>query len=503
MIYRNQYLILKRRVELPEFSVTPLWDGWLLHAHRALRVCICPENRTLLLGLAWQTMPGRGAPEEELRALKPGADGEVSSEDILRTEETWCGRYVLLSGQRVFPDATGKRGIYYCADGVAGNLALLAEVLGLPPVSYRPARQQLNWMPGPLTPCEPIRRCLPSQIYDMASGTALFRPLLVNDAPALDGEEALLGEIVRCFDESLRNLYRTAGEKKLLSALTGGFDSRALFALLKHAGVPFTAFTLQHEHISAPDTIFPPRVCERVGVPYTYIPQDDAHYDVAREAEYISLTSGLIWDADREFYAHGQYQQLLRENGPSLLLRSSIWGALAERYGAAFDSDGPNEVFYEWFGIADGSLECRSVELYLDWMRVHPQPGLCPADAFFWDQREGCWMEPIESGFDLLDGAESLQPANCRYLLTLLSRFPREMRLTKAYEARIAAYACPEIADIPYTLHSGTQSKAAFYLGKVKKAFARLRRMGLKKTVKTYGSILRHRREVKKFNKNG
>lgn len=501
MVYRNQYVILKRRVELPEFEVTELWDGWLLHHHRALRVHLCRENRTLLLGLAWQVLPGRKAPEAALRELPLGDGGEVSTEAALSAESTWCGRYVLLCGQRVIPDATGKLGVYYCAEGVASNLALLAELLGLERAEYCPGKQQMNWMPGPLTPYEPIRRCLPSQIYDLASGELSFRRLLCGELPEPPDEDALLTEILRCSDESIRNLCHAAGERKLIAALTGGYDSRALFGQLKHAGVPFETFTLEHDHIAPADTVFPPLVSERGGVAYTYIPRESARFDPALEREYLAFTSGLIRDEDRVFYAHGQYQELLRQKGPCFLLRSSIWGTLAERYAAAFDAQGPNEVFSEWFGVQPGSLEQRSVELYLAWMRAHPQPGLCPADAFFWDQREGCWMEPIEDGFDLLGDCESLQLANCRYLLSLYARFPRELRVTKAYEAKIAVAACPALAGIPYTVDSGRQGKLAFLLRKGKKLFERLRQLGLKRTIKTYSSILSHRRELREYRK--
>lgn len=500
MIYHNQYVLLKRRVELPEFTVTQLWDGWFLHAHRALRVSACPENKTLLLGLAWQTLPGRRAPEDELRALQPGPDGAPPIEALLQAEESWCGRYVLLCGQRVMTDATGKLGAYYARDALSSNLALLAAVLGLSAQDFCPG-EIMNWMPGPLTPYEEIRRCLPSQLVCLDTGEPESRTLLADDLPALPDEAALLAEILRCTDESIRNLQQLAEGRTLMAALTGGYDSRALFGLLKHAGASFEAFTLQHDRISAADTALPPVVCERGGVAYTYVPRDAAAYDPGLEQDYLAFTSGLIRDEDRVFYAHGQYQQLLREKGPCWFLRSSIWGTLAERYAPAFDENGPNQVFYDWFCVPEGSRERRSLALYLAWMKEHPQPGLCPADAFFWDQREGCWMEPIEDGFDMLEDGESLQLANCRYLLSLFARFPREERVTKAYEAKLALAACPALEGIPYSVKAGKQSKLAFLLKKGRKALDRLKKMGLKKTILTYGSIFSRRRELRQIKK--
>ena len=157
-------------------------------------------------------------------------------------------------------------------------------------------------------------------------------------------------------------------------------------------------------------------------------------------------------------------------------------------------------MFYEWFGIGEGTPERESLEEYLAWMRDHPQPGLSPADAFFWDQREGCWMGPIENGFDLMDGCMSLHPVNCRYLLTLLSRFPREERITKAYEAIIAASAFEDIRAIPYAVKEKS-NRIRKIMGKVSKGINRLSKFGLKNTLKTYIRIFRKKHDVNRNRK--
>lgn len=478
----------------------PLWDGWTLQYHPSLSVCCLREKRLLLLGVAWQAMPGRNSPQEEMKALPCGPNGEPLREAVERMEETWCGRYALISGTRVFLDATGKMAVYYAQAGISGNLSLLASVCGLKEKVYAPQSASLNWMPGPRTQYPEIRQCLPSQIYDMATGRVESRQLLSPLSTAETDRDALMKQVLQCFDASLQNMERTLKDWKLLSALTGGYDSRALLGLLKHAGVSFSAFTLEHNRISAADKTLPPVLSERAGVAYDYVVSRPERYDQGLEEEYIAFTSGLIRDADRLFYAHGMYQELIKKYGKAAFLRSAIWGTLAERYAAAFDENGPNDVFYEWFGIGDGTLEKESLEEYLAWMRAHPQAGLRPADAFFWDQREGCWMGAIENGFDLMDGCLSLHPANCRYLLTLLSRFPREERITKAYEANIAAYAFPDIRDIPYAVKE-KKNKLARILGKARKAVDRLTKFGLKNTVKTYLRIFSKNRNVKKNRK--
>ena len=499
MVYKRQFIIHKHAADLPEFQQMALWDGWILQYHPSLPVTCLPEKKLLLLGVAWQAMPGRKTPKEEMASLPCDGSGQADRDTLLRMEETWCGRYVLLSGSCVYMDATGKMAVYYAAEGVSGNLSLLASVCGLRESIYTPQSESLNWMPGPRTQYPEIRQCLPSQVYDLLTGKVENRQLLSPVVSEGMDRDAMIRRVVDCFDASFRNMAQALNGWTLLAALTGGYDSRALLGLLKHSGVPFRTFTLGHERLSAADRTLPPVLSERVKVPYTYVP-GDAPFSKEREEAYIAFTSGLIRDADRVFYARGQYQELLKQHGKTAFLRSAIWGTLAERYAAAFDEKGPNDVFYEWFGIADGTLEKESLEEYLAWMKAHPQAGLKPADAFFWDQREGCWMGAIENGFDLMDGCMSLHPANCRYILTLLSRFPREERITKAYEANIAAFAFPEIGDIPYTVKE-KKNRLGRILGKLRKGMNRLSKFGIKNTIKTYIRIFRKKSEVNKNRK--
>jgi len=96
------------------------------------------------------------------------------------------------------------------------------------------------------------------------------------------------------------------------------------------------------------------------------------------------------------------------------------------------------------------SLEQRSLEHYFAWHREHPQPSLTASNLFLWEQREGCWLSAIEAGFDLLAHTVTLQPANCRLLVSMLLDFPLEERRTKFHQARIIRYACPAIADVPF-----------------------------------------------------
>ena len=496
MIYRRQFAVLKYAAQIPGLERIDLWDGWILHAHKALPVFCDAEKHLLLLGIAWQTQPGLESPEAQLSALERGADGRYSREAILRMEENWCGRYVLIADQEVFLDANGLLGVFISAEGIASQLALMAEILGLEQKRYtaRPGAR-MNWLPAPLTPYPQIRRCLPSQTYDLESGEVRSRPLLVPLSLPSDSPDVLTEEFLRVSDASLRNMAQKLSDCALLLALTGGYDSRALFAMLKHAGLSFRAFNLWHDHFSAADSALPAQVAESGEVPFEQGARDLSKKNDELEQAYLAFTSGLMLDEDRLFYAYGQYQSLIAQHGRSALIRGGIWANAVESYGSAFQADGPNDVFYEWFGIPRSSLEADSLAEYFRWTEEHPEAGICPADRFYWEQRCGGWLSAIETGFDMLEDTLSFHPMNSRYLLSILLRYPREERLSKAHEARIARAACPAIAGVPYKVEAGKKSRVAFYLQKGRMAVKRLRQYGLKRTILIYKNIFHHNKE--------
>lgn len=114
----------------------------------------------------------------------------------------------------------------------------------------------------------------------------------------------------------------------------------------------------------------------------------------------------------------------------------------------------------------------------------------------------GCWLGCTEQSFDIYDHALSFHPVNCRLLLTILHAFPVEERQEKYHQAKISAYACPAIADVPYGSNKAqADSYAAIAAQKVKKAVNRLRKNGLRGTLKIYGRIFGDMRQSSRFSK--
>ena len=502
MIHGGQFAILKQGIDLPGYRHIPLADGWILSYHEKLRVYQSADQSVLLLGLAWQVDPARNAPEQEIDRLCAEHSEGARREAVLAMEESWCGRYVLIDHAVVYTDTCSLLAVFYSPQGVSSDCTLLAQAAGQDEQIYTPHPGVMNWMPGPLTHYDGLYKLLASQTYEYTTGQVEARPLLAQGYRSIADEKERLGKITAYFTHSLRNMCGVLPGKKLLLALTGGYDSRTLFALARHAGIEFDAYTLEYDTIYADDISIPQKLCQLTGVKHHYIPVDHSRYDKQLEEDYIAHTAGLIRDQDRIFYAHGQYQALIEQFGDVAFLRSSVWENVIEYFCRSFTETGPGFDFYDWFGVEEGSREKASLEQYFAWNDAHPQKDLVASNLFLWLQREGCWLSTIESGFDMLESAVSIQPANCRLIMSMMLDFPREERLMKHHQAKLIRFACPEIGEVPFGSDKvAGETLLTLLIPKVKRGVQRLHKLGLKKTVQIYVSFIKHRIGKKKLAK--
>lgn len=500
MLHAGQFAILKTRITLPGYQHIELGNGWILSYHEELPVFCDAEKQILLLGLAWQALPGRGTPAEEISKLKP----IITEQQLLRMEETWCGRYVLIHKTNIYLDAHGVRSVFYSETGACSDCLLMGKAMGLEERLYYPL-EHLNWMPAPRTHYSEIRRLMPGQVLDYATGGIHTRPLLATGYEHFTDEQQLIEQFSDVFCHSLRQMTRLFPERKWLIALTGGYDSRTLFALAKRAGMDFETYTFEHDTIYEGDVEIPKQLAAKAGVPHFYGTRDPEAYSRQREDEYNRQTAGLVRDEDRLFYAFNQYQELIERYGDVVILRSSIWATVIEDFSRYFDRTAgyaPVKNFYQEFEIPEGSMEHETLEEYFRWCGEHPTPGVNLANRFYWEQRDGCWLSSFEQGFDAVEHIISLQPVNCRWMISMLMDFPEEERLIRRHQTRIAEYACPEIAGTPYTdTRRLGESRLASAGDKLARGIHRLRHMGLKNTWDLYKKILKERRTTRAMHK--
>ena len=482
---------MKSRVDLPAFRHIDLENGWIISCHQDLPVFYDEDRKIALIGYAWQVMPGRGTPYEEIGKLEPDEEGSVPEEKILEMEETWSGRYVLLHGTRVYTDASGLMGVFYCTSGISCDLGILAESMGLDQVSYK-AMRYLNWMPGPLTPYEGIKRLLPSQTYDLDSSSVEGREILATSYDSLPDDAARTDRFIELFGHLLKEIAGSIGERKLLIALSGGYDSRCGFSAAINAGLDFSAFTFQHDVMSEGDYLLPGKLCKKTGTEYIFINRDKDRYDEEAERSYQryagGIDGGLVRDEDRLFYAYHQYHDLVKRFGDIVVLRGGIWEAAKGYMNPLFNGDRISPDYYLQLGVPEDSLEKRSLDEYFAWCDAHPVTGLNQSERLFLEQQGGCWLSYIEHGFDCDDSIFTVQPLNSRILLSIVMDYPEKERLDKEHQVQIALKACSETADVPYADDRKImgETRAARVIRNLKRALYRTKNMGLLGTVRYY-----------------
>ena len=500
MINSRQFVIAKKRCCKPEYHYLELHNGYIFSYHKDLKFYVDKDREMLLLGFAWQVDKERKSPKEELEKLYEIYNGKIPEEEIYKMEDTWCGRYILIVRGKVYLDASGLLGVFYSKTGISSSCLLLAESMGLSECLYE-ASEKLNWLPGPLTQYKDIRRLLPSQVYDLYSDSIQGRRLLSEKRINFKNEKERIDTFISYFSFSLKNMANLFPEKKILIALTGGYDSRTLLALAKYSGIEFECFTLEHDNITKGDIELPQELCQAIKCGYLYLQRNKDNYSAEEEKNYIRHSSGLANDGDKWHYVYGQYQELVRRFGDIVCLRSSIWETAIEYFRNTIGDE--MDVKNVCANFNAHGLQKDSIEEYSRWVVKNEQKDLSLCNRFLWEQRYGSWLSSIEQSFDLMDHIVSLQPLNCRFLIEMLLGFSREDRIIKKHQVKIISEACPELEKIRFN-NDKNDGKSRFLMWKqrIEKGLHRLETLGLKKTIRVYLKIINYKIEEKRLKNN-
>ena len=468
LTHRKQFFITKLSVSIPDFLSYPLCDGWVLYYHKALSVIL--SGNAVLLGNAWPVLENSFTPEEVIYE---------HPDSIPEEEKGWCGRYVLIYNGVVYMDACGLLGVYYCENGVSSDFALLAHSLGKEAPSYYTDNPIMNWMPAPHTPCRAIRRLLPSAAYDFVNGRVIPTPLLNRPDKEPKTEDEYIRVFTSLFCSSLTNLSNTFPGRKILIPVTGSFASRAVLAMAHHAHIEADCFIFEHDKMDSSDYAYPPELCERIDMPFFFINRDITLFDKEKLFNCEHLTAGMCRSEDAAFYSCGQYDELEKRYGNVIILRNGLWDIASDYYSRFIRNGSSVADILDNLEVRLHSPEQSSVYEYLNWINANPEPGLSPADRFYWEQNVGVGISVEEQGLDLLEHSLSFQPLNNRILITLLLGLSSAGGNSENCQARLIDFACPEIAGVPYRKHALYGNGREF----IHTVTRRIKRIGLDRTI--------------------
>lgn len=450
MVNDRQFFITKEENNsFPNWKRVNLKSGYYICYHPDLNVYCSPSGRSVILGYVWQTDPDRKSPQEELQAIdsKP----EISHEDIYAIEDTWCGRYILIVDEWLYMDATGMLSIYYSDKFVSSSLNVQCTVEGREFVECPMVhRQAPDFFPGVLSPYEGVRRLMPSQILQYTTSNAQLRPLLWGSAPEAKNDEERVANLAHYFVHSVQNLAKVFADRKIWFALSGGRDSRATLGLFEKAKINFSTFTLWHIYITIGDRVIPAKLSKLLNREHRFVKRHKKDFSQARYDEYKVHTAGMAVDADWLFYAHNQYQSLIEDGKPIVLIRGGIWETPQEYYSATRGKIA-NDLRTLFPGIMKNDAMYRSTMEWFDMVQndtLNKDINYATREA--WEMLQGSWLSAVEQSFDLMDGIVSIQPLNCRKFIQILLSFDRESRRSKRHEELIANICCPAFANVPY-----------------------------------------------------
>ena len=382
-----------------------------------------------------------------------------SEEVMLRSLDRYCGRHVIIYGDRValkaVSDAAAMRSVFYAdSGGVIASHALMVEnaIASSMPTSVLPFRFAY---PGNRTPYAHTKLLTANTLYDLRSRqTRRFWP---TEAPPKRTVDEAAAEVLRLTATALRT---EAARADIRLALTAGLDSRLLLAIAMHAGVEINTFTYGSHKDTAVDRAFARDLARANGVRHTVIstrpPSPDlkdrlhrAHYKpshhsaVAPLQEWFGAPTTVVVNSNlveigRSFYkpyrqsceapttARSMAELHRRSEGSTLQPQIHEYGESAYREAceSAFDEFARDAQFNDSAG-------------YLD-----------PADQFYWEHRMSAWYGPALLERDFY--AIPFIPFNSRNIFISMLGVDRGERDAGSVMHRVIEMAAPQLADFPF-----------------------------------------------------
>ena len=449
MINDRQFFITKEKNSaFGDWKEIPLLNGYSLHYHEGLNI-VYQRGTIVLLGYAWQVDPSRKSPQEELSKLSQKA--VITHNDVYNVEKSWCGRYVLIVNEFIYLDTCGLLGIFFNKKTITSSLNVLCTIEDRKIIYPEIVHGKMpDFVPGMRTPYNGVYRLLPSQILNYVSKERYTRPLLIDEVPNIISEKERIDVFAHYFVHSIKNFSNLFPDTPLWLAITGGRDSRASLACFEKAGVNYKTFTLWHEWISEYDYVIPKKLAKTINRTHHYIKRDYKQFSQQRFDDYKIHTTQMAVDEDWLFYSYNQYQTLIENDKPIVIVRSSIWEIVNYFYTMVY-GEKSNDLTYIFPEINNNKLFYDSC---MEWKEFVENDKLNSSISFvnraFWEMRECCWLSSIEQSFDMMDGITSIQIANCRLFLSHLFGFDAKDRIQKTHEDKIASHLCPVFSKIPY-----------------------------------------------------
>lgn len=400
-----------------------------------------------LIGIAVQTEPHRLDPLDEI-ACTPTAE-------IPSCYRYWSGRWVLIGNGEVHLDATGLLGCYYLTNTssakrhtpwASSSPALLAEVAGDRVGREDPHELRrgvgINWFPLPRSRFSCMAHLLPSQVLRLKDG-AILKRLLFKDISGVLSYEQILDRLQVSL---LTFMHRMPIKGRTVwLALTGGFDSRLLLAVVSKSGIPVRTYTQEYKGMSLGDRLLPEKIAAIVGLEHVFV--RTAKFDKQKAALYDAHTARSHAERDRDFWARNQWRFA---NKGDLILRASCFEVGRYLYRDKLpgrDLPSPEKLLRAFGEPAVSTMKAGMAE-WIDWVKQTPHEGLAWQDRFHIEQRLAGWLSSDMQSWDLTH-VDHLNPISSSNAFELLLKIPPKLRAKGQHHIDIIRRIAPELLKVP------------------------------------------------------
>src|SRR4051794_12327289 len=224
--------------------------------------------------------------------------------DAVDMESCPAGQYVAITHSEVFSDAGSLKQAFF--DRATKTVASSPRLLG-PPGARAVSPELLHgsrpdWYWGPRTSFPSVDFLLPSQWLDLEAFEPKFRalPQPSSSAPAEPAKT-----LERELRASLKRLASTGNPIRL--AMTGGIDSRTLFAAALRAGIEFETYTMVSPHVHPLDVTVAADISKRFGIRHSVLRV--GKIDREELDWYLWFSAGQSVTLDSDFHAAGLWRQ--------------------------------------------------------------------------------------------------------------------------------------------------------------------------------------------------
>ena len=452
LIDRRQFIIAKTAYKNERFRTVQLNHGFILSYDIDLNVQIGKIG--VLLGNAFS-------------CTQEGID--LDSQEIEKSRLTWAGRWILITENSLYLDATGSMGCYiYNKDGeviLSSSLHLLqsctkASWIANYQIQYNDGLPYMDYYPIPYTPFEGITKILPSQYYCFQNNRAEYYQI---DESYEIFRKFDIEELYSRFEYYLNNIFIAIKHKydnNIWIPLTAGVDSRTNVALAVHNKMSFGAFTIKRENSEKWDLLAPKIICGKIRCKHIYYDDRDAS-NRKRESDFDQHCGN---NGGQVTVGTCRKQYIKGIDVPNAKHAVVLWGTAWERYGRNFWGmiplcDTTEERFNEWAAqsneiLKSSNIHTMSIEKWLNEIEKHPLNPMDWRQRMYYDQRMGSWLSGLFQAYDLFDSTW-IAPVNCGYVFGVLMNlvdktFAAESRSDKRYQIMLINEYIPQVGKIPF-----------------------------------------------------